>query len=76
MAYRTLATELERGILTVRLNRPERLNALTAEMLGEFLALLDEVDRDDAIRVVIVTGEGRADLPPFFPWWKERRFEG
>ncbi len=60
MAYRTLLTDLERGILTVRLNRPDRLNAFSTEMLGEILALLDQVDRDDAIRVVIVTGEGRA----------------
>ena len=60
MAHRTLLTDLERGILTVRLNRPDRLNAFSSEMLGEILALLDEVDRNDAIRVVVVTGEGRA----------------
>jgi enoyl-CoA hydratase/carnithine racemase len=60
MAYRTLLTDLDRGILTVRLNRPERLNAFSTEMLGEILALLDQVDRDDAVRVVVVTGEGRA----------------
>ena len=60
MAYQTLLTELDRGILTVRNNRPDRLNALSPEMLGEILDLLDEVDRNDAIRVVVWTGEGRA----------------
>ncbi len=60
MAYQTLLTDLDRGILTVRLNRPGRLNALSPEMLGEILELLDEVDRNDAIRVVVWTGEGRA----------------
>jgi enoyl-CoA hydratase/carnithine racemase len=60
MAYRTLLTDLDRGILTVRLNRPERLNAFSPEMLRELLQLFDEVDRDDGVRVVIATGEGRA----------------
>jgi enoyl-CoA hydratase/carnithine racemase len=60
MAYRTLLTDLDRGILTVRLNRPERLNAFSPEMLRELLQLFDEIDRDDEVRVVIATGEGRA----------------
>src|SRR5512134_2385534 len=60
MAYRTLLTDLDHGILTVRLNRPERLNAFSPEMLGDLLDLLDEIDRNDDIRVVIATGEGRA----------------
>jgi len=60
MAYRTLLTDLDRGILTVRLHRPDRLNAFSTEMLGELLDLLDEIDRNDDVRVVIVTGEGRA----------------
>jgi enoyl-CoA hydratase/carnithine racemase len=60
MAYQTLLTDLDGGILTVRLNRPDRLNALSPAMLGEILELLEEVDRDDAIRVVVFTGEGRA----------------
>jgi enoyl-CoA hydratase/carnithine racemase len=60
MAYRTLLTDLDRSILTVRLHRPERLNAFSTEMLRELLDLLDEIDRNDDVRVVIVTGEGRA----------------
>ncbi len=59
MTYETLLTDLEAGILTITLNRPDRLNALTGTMLTELLDVLDEVDRNDEIRVVIVTGAGR-----------------
>jgi enoyl-CoA hydratase/carnithine racemase len=59
VAYETLLTELEYGVLTVTLNRPDRLNAFTEKMMREWLALLDEIDADDAVRVVIVTGAGR-----------------
>ncbi len=59
MAYETLLTDLEAGILTITLNRPDRLNAFTATMLAELLDVLDEVDRNDEIRVAIVTGAGR-----------------
>ncbi len=59
MAYDTLRTELEDGILTLTLNRPERLNAFTEQMGSELLALFDEIDANDEVRVVIVTGAGR-----------------
>jgi enoyl-CoA hydratase/carnithine racemase len=59
MSYETLLAELEEGILTVTLNRPERLNAFNATMRGDLLRLFDEVDANDEIRVVIVTGAGR-----------------
>jgi enoyl-CoA hydratase/carnithine racemase len=60
MPYDTLRTELADGILTITLSRPGRLNALDPVMFRELLALIDEVDRNDEIRVAIVTGEGRA----------------
>ena len=59
MAYETLLTELENRVLTVTLNRPERLNALSPTMLRELLAICDEIDSNDEIRVVIFTGAGR-----------------
>jgi enoyl-CoA hydratase/carnithine racemase len=59
MAYETLLTGLQDGVFTITLNRPDRLNAFTATMLKELLAVLDEVDGNDAIRVAIVTGAGR-----------------
>ncbi len=59
MVYEQLQTELEDRIFTITLNRPDRLNAFTAQMLGELLDAFDEADRNDEIRVVIVTGAGR-----------------
>ncbi len=49
----------DEGILTIRLNRPERLNAFTEMMRRELIEAFDVADADDAVRVVIVTGEGR-----------------
>jgi enoyl-CoA hydratase/carnithine racemase len=59
MAYQTLSTDLSDGILTLTLNRPERLNAFNQAMRQDLLAVLDDIDADDEVRVVIVTGAGR-----------------
>jgi enoyl-CoA hydratase/carnithine racemase len=59
MTQEALLTELEDGVLTVTLNRPERLNAFNTPMARELLDVIDRIDRDDAIRVAIVTGAGR-----------------
>ena len=59
MAYETLLTDLQDGVLTLTLNRPDRLNAFTATMMKEYLRVLDEIDANDDVRVVIVTGAGR-----------------
>jgi enoyl-CoA hydratase len=45
---------------TIRLNRPKHLNRLQAEDLGELLNLFDRVEADSAIRVLVLTGTGRA----------------
>ncbi|MCW3069684.1 MAG: Enoyl-CoA hydratase/isomerase [Solirubrobacterales bacterium] len=57
--FEQIATELDDGILTITLNRPERLNAWTAKMGAELTAAFDMADADDDVRVVIVTGAGR-----------------
>ena len=48
------------GVLVVTLNRPEVLNAVTAEMLDRLIEVFGEADRSDAVRAVVVTGAGRA----------------
>jgi enoyl-CoA hydratase/carnithine racemase len=48
------------GVATITFDRPEKLNALTADMAFELLRLFDEIDEDDRVRAVIVTGRGRA----------------
>ncbi|SDW69277.1 Enoyl-CoA hydratase [Albimonas donghaensis] len=57
--YTHLYTELEDGVLTLTLNRPEKLNAFTRQMQLDFIAALDAADADDAVRAIIVTGSGR-----------------
>lgn len=48
------------AIATLTINRPETLNALDTETIGAFHAALDEIERDTAVNVLIVTGTGRA----------------
>jgi enoyl-CoA hydratase/carnithine racemase len=60
MAYQTLRYEIADRILTLTLNRPERLNAFTGRMADELIEAFDQADADDAVKVVIVTGAGRA----------------
>ncbi len=53
-------TTLDNGVLLVTLNRPDKLNAYTAQMGRELAAAFQRADVDDAVRVVVVTGAGRA----------------
>ncbi|MGH7347622.1 MAG: enoyl-CoA hydratase-related protein, partial [Candidatus Rokuibacteriota bacterium] len=52
--------DVQDGVCTVTLNRPERLNAVTTTMLRELGEAWDRADNDDEVRAVIVTGAGRA----------------
>lgn len=52
--------EVERGIATITLNRPDRMNAFTMTMRKELIDLFGEADRDDQVRAVVVTGAGSA----------------
>ncbi len=60
MTFNTIRLDVADGVATVTLHRPERLNAFTPEMQAELIAAFDRTDADDAVRAVIVTGEGRA----------------
>jgi enoyl-CoA hydratase/carnithine racemase len=59
MSYEQITTETADGVLTITLNRPDRLNAWTPTMGGELIAAFDAADGDDAVRAIIVTGAGR-----------------
>jgi enoyl-CoA hydratase/carnithine racemase len=54
-----VATDVADNVLTITLNRPERLNAWTGQMGAELMAAFDRADADDDVRAVIVTGAGR-----------------
>ena len=59
MSYEQITTETADGVLTITLNRPDRLNAWTPTMGAELIAAFDVADGDDAVRAIIVTGAGR-----------------
>ncbi len=56
----TIRFEIEGAIATITLNRPERMNAFTWEMIDAWADALEECGRNDAVAVVIVTGAGKA----------------
>lgn len=60
MKYEQILYEIREGVLTLTLNRPDKLNAFTPRMRDELIEALDRADEDDGIRAVIVTGSGRA----------------
>jgi len=56
----TLTYDVSRGVATITLNRPDRLNAYNATMCAELIESFDRSDADDEVRAVVVTGAGRA----------------
>jgi enoyl-CoA hydratase/carnithine racemase len=81
--FKEIRYEVADGILTITLNRPDRLNAFTETMMQELIAAFDASDADDDVRAVIVTGEGRgfcagADLAKGGETfdWRERAASG
>ena len=68
--YQQIKYDVAEGIATITLNRPEKMNAFTRVMMQELIDAFDRTDADDAVRAVIVTGEGNrafcagADLTP------------
>ncbi len=58
-APRWFGFALDRGVATITLDRPDRLNALTFEIYAELAVVFEDLDRHDAIRAVVITGAGR-----------------
>jgi len=59
MAYEDILYAVEGGVAVVTLNRPDRLNAWRAQMEREVRAAMGEASRDEAVRVIVLTGAGR-----------------
>jgi enoyl-CoA hydratase/carnithine racemase len=57
--FEQITTDLADGVLTITLNRPERLNAWTGTMGRELIEAFDRADAEDEVRAIVVTGAGR-----------------
>jgi enoyl-CoA hydratase/carnithine racemase len=60
MTYETLLTELDKGVMTVTLNRPDKLNAFNTVMSRELIDFFHGVNAMDEVRAIVVTGAGCA----------------
>lgn len=60
MGYGTILVAKEGGVATITLNRPDKMNAYNQQMVEELVDALEDVSRDDAVRVLVLTGAGRA----------------
>lgn len=59
-AFTDIQVEIDQGVMTVTLNRPDHLNAMSRAMLDEVIRAIDLADAEDAVRAVVFTGAGRA----------------
>src|SRR3989442_3616665 len=59
MEFQEIRYEVDDRVLTITLNRPDRLNAFTPTMQVELIEAIDQADADDGVRAVVVTGAGR-----------------
>jgi 2-(1,2-epoxy-1,2-dihydrophenyl)acetyl-CoA isomerase len=60
MDYETILYQLDEGVLTITLNRPEVLNAANRKMTDEIQDALKKAERDPSVRCIVLTGAGRA----------------
>jgi len=58
MTYNPIILERDGNIATIRLNRPDKHNAINAEMSAELIECLDALESDDDVRVIVLTGAG------------------
>lgn len=60
MAFETILTEIKDNVGVITFNRPEALNALNAQMIGEMAQALDQYEADDSLHVIVLTGSEKA----------------
>jgi len=63
MSYEAILVDHEAGVLTITLNRPDKLNAFTDAMLAELIDAFKQAERDASVRAVLLTGAGRGFCP-------------
>lgn len=60
MAFETIIVEVEDHVATIKLNRPEAMNALNSQLLGELGEALKDADQNEKVRCIILTGSAKA----------------
>lgn len=60
MAYETIIVDVDDHVALIRLNRPDALNALNTQLLGELCQALEEADANDKVRCIVITGSEKA----------------
>ena len=60
MAYETIIVEIEDHVATIKLNRPDALNALNSQLLSELASALEDADGNEKVRCIILTGSPKA----------------
>jgi 1,4-dihydroxy-2-naphthoyl-CoA synthase len=79
--YSEILYDVDGPVLTITLNRPDKLNAFTFTMMMELLDAFDRADADDDVRAVIITGAGWSPKRPRrgscrASWASARRWSG
>ena len=60
MAFETIIVEIEDHVAVIKLNRPDALNALNTQLLGELCSALEDADGNDKVRCIVITGSDKA----------------
>ncbi|HYB84668.1 MAG TPA: enoyl-CoA hydratase-related protein, partial [archaeon] len=60
MSFQNVLVTKENDVGVIQLNRPSVLNALSFDLMSELVSGLEELDKDESVRVIILTGSGRA----------------
>ncbi len=60
MAFETIIVEIEDHVATIKLNRPDAMNALNRQLLGELAIALKDADENERVRCIILTGNAKA----------------
>ena len=60
MEYKNVLIEREGAVAVLKVNRPDALNSLNQDTLHDLIAAVDELEKDESVRTIILTGEGKA----------------
>ncbi len=60
MAFETIIVEIENHVALIKLNRPDAMNALNTQLLGELCTALEDADSNDKVRCIVITGSDKA----------------